>query len=331
MGQPNLGRLEPVELRQAWASEAADFTPWLAQPENIALLGTTIGLDLEVEAQEQKVGSFRADILCKEMASQTWVLIENQLEQTDHSHLGQLITYMAGLEVATVVWIAAKLRDEHRAALDWLNENTSEAFSFFGLEVELWRIGESQIAPKFNIVCQPNDWSRTVGSVAKYSGDAAFSETQQLQLSYWSTFREYMIGQGGKVKPTKAHPQGFMDFSLGRSGIWLTASIRVRDKGITALVVIAGKYGLAHFRLLEADREQYERSFGGPLEWRELPGKKQKHILIRLEDADPEDQADWKRQHAWLHSTLEKLHATFSAAARSLDASEYEDGEEDLQ
>src|SRR5256885_2050308 len=136
----NLGRLQRVDLREVWLSESSGFTPWLAQQENMKLLGETIGIDLECEAQEKEVGPFRADILCKDTATDSWVLIENQLERTDHGHLGQLLTYAAGLEAVTIVWVAREFTDEHRAALDWLNEITGQKFNFFGLEIELWRI-----------------------------------------------------------------------------------------------------------------------------------------------------------------------------------------------
>src|SRR5438132_14411087 len=162
----SLGRLKKVDLREVFSSEAGDFTPWLAQEENLSLLGETIGIDLELEAQEKDVGPFRADILCKDTATESWVLVENQLERTDHTHLGQLLTYAAGLQAVTIVWIAPRFTDEHRATLDWLNEITDDRFNFFGLEIELWRIGTSPVAPKFNVVSQPNDWSKTVAAGA---------------------------------------------------------------------------------------------------------------------------------------------------------------------
>ena len=152
-----LARLEAVDPRTCWKNEAADFTPWLAEAENIKLLGDTIGLDLELEAQEKGVGPFRADLLCKSTVDDSFVLIENQLERTDHSHLGQLLTYAAGLQAVTIVWIAHKMTDEHRAALDWLNEVTNSQINFFGLEIELWKIERSPLAPRFNVVSKPND------------------------------------------------------------------------------------------------------------------------------------------------------------------------------
>lgn len=131
-----LGRLTRVNLRQAWGNEASDFTTWLALEENLKLLGETVGIELELEAQEAEVGPFRADLLCKNTADDSWVLIENQLERTDHLHLGQLLTYAAGLEAVTIIWVAERFTEEHRAALDWLNQITGEKFAFIGLEKE---------------------------------------------------------------------------------------------------------------------------------------------------------------------------------------------------
>jgi hypothetical protein len=165
----SLGRLIPVPVREVWTHEANGFTPWLAHSANMALLGETLGLgDLEVETTEQTVGRFSADIVARDDAG-AFVLIENQLEPTDHRHLGQVLTYLAGLEGdATVVWIATEFLEEHRAAIDWLNANTNDRFDFFGVEV--LRIGSSSPAPRFNIVAKPNDWSRGVRATARQVG-----------------------------------------------------------------------------------------------------------------------------------------------------------------
>ena len=135
-----LGKLSQISLREVWKNEAGSFTPWLAEGANLALLSEVLELELELEGQEQEVGPFRADILCKDAGTDRWVLIENQLERTDYTHLGQLLTYAAGLQAVTIVWIAERFTEEHRAALDWLNDITDERFNFFGIEVELWRI-----------------------------------------------------------------------------------------------------------------------------------------------------------------------------------------------
>ena len=137
--KPPLMRLERVDLRDYWEKEDTEFTPWLAESDNLQFLGETIGMDLELVDTEANVGLYRADVLCRDNNTDAYVLIENQLEQTDHLHLGQLMTYAAGLDTVNIIWIAQKFNDQHRAALDWLNRITFEEFHFFGIEVELWK------------------------------------------------------------------------------------------------------------------------------------------------------------------------------------------------
>ena len=324
----HLGRLKKVDLREVWETEAGNFTPWLAQEENISILGDTIGIDLEVESQEKNVGPFRADILCKNTANDQWVLIEKQLERTDHSHMGQLITYAAGLNAVTIVWIAQRFTDEHRAALDWLNEMTGEDINFFGLEVELWRIGDSPKAPKFNVVSSPNDWTKTITGVANKFGSENLSETRLLQRDYWTAFRDVMEKRGGVVRPTKPHPQHWQDFSIGRSGFHLETFANTRDKRIGTILVLGGPNAKSHFHLLQKDIEKYEKEIG-KLEWAEMPEKKQSHIKLRLRDCDPMNKADWPKQHEWLYEKLQAFHTTFSQPIKQLNADEYVPEDED--
>ena len=224
-----LGKLQQVELRNIWTSEADDFTPWLAQEENLILLGDAIGIELELEAQEKNVGPFRADILCKDTATDNWVLIENQLEKTDHVHLGQLLTYASGLKAVTIVWIAKRFTEEHRAALDWLNEITDDRFNFFGLEVELWQIGSSEVAPKFNVVSKPNDWSKTVAAGASQIKNTELTDSKILQRDFWAAFSDYVKEQGSNIKTTKPLPHHWMTIAIGRSGIRLNAIASLWD------------------------------------------------------------------------------------------------------
>ena len=164
---PELGRLERVDPRTAWESESGDFTPgW----------------------RRRRTSPFSRR-RCRDTSSpdgESWVLIENQLERTDHKHLGQLLTYAAGLHTVMIIWVAQSFTDEHQAALDWLNEITDERFRFFGLEVELWRIGTSLAAPKFNIVAKPNEWVR---ETAKRTSGVNKSERNAIQERFWGTFQ----------------------------------------------------------------------------------------------------------------------------------------------
>lgn len=180
-----MGRLERVELRDFWKTKAGSFAPWLAQKESVTLLGETIGLELIVEGQEKDVGPIRADILCKNPAIDDRGIIENQLERTDTAHLGQLLPYGAGPNAVTIVRIAARFTAEHRATLDWLNEITDERFNFFGLEVELWRIGDSPAAPKFKVVSKPNEWTRTIAGGARSAELQSLAEGKKTQVSFW--------------------------------------------------------------------------------------------------------------------------------------------------
>lgn len=310
----SIGHLEQVDLRRAWMSEAGDFTPWLAKPENLRLLGDTIKMELELEAQEKNVGPFRADLLCKDTANNDWVLIENQLERTDHSHLGQVLTYAAGLKAATVVWIAREFTEEHRAALDWLNEITGEHFSFFGLEIELWKIGNSPMAPKFNVVCKPNDWTKPP--------PGPVTDTQALQHEYWTGVMELLRNRKSGIKPTKPAAQSWCTLAVGRSNFTLTVAMNTLKGWIQVNLSCLGDDALAHFRLLQQQKQSIEQELGGPLEWEELPGKKEKRLALRLYDLKPLDRDDWPRQHAWLADKVDTFYKVFSPRVKALDAEE---------
>jgi hypothetical protein len=155
----NLSKLERVSLREAWKHESSEFTPWLAETENLNALADALGVsELARVAIEHWVGNFKLDILCADGDEQ--VIIENQLDETDHKHLGQILAYAAGVGAKKVVWVAESFRPEHVAALQFLNDNTTENLSFFGVQIELWRIGDSPLAPKFEVVVKPNDWAK---------------------------------------------------------------------------------------------------------------------------------------------------------------------------
>jgi hypothetical protein len=325
MSTQNLGRLQKVDLREAWSSESSDFTPWLAQEENLKLLGEAIGIELELASQEKEVGPFRADILCKDTATDNWVLIENQLARTDHSHLGQLLTYAAGLNAVTIVWIAERFTEEHRAALDWLNERTDEKINLFGLEVELWRIGDSPIAPKFNIISQPNDWSRTIQQAAEASGE--ISEHKQFQLRFWSAFKEYMESNGSFVRFQKPLPQHWTNHAIGRSGIHLTSIISTwnsetnsKSPEIRAELYMDGPNSKQEFAMLEKQKGDIESALGFPLTWHNPEGKAMCRLYAR-QDADFLNQDLWPQHFAWLRQRLETMHRVFAPIVKRLQPS----------
>lgn len=315
MNEQTLGKLEKLDLRQAWESEAGDFTPWLAQEDNLALLGKTLRIELELVAQEQNVGPFRADIVCLDTADRNMVLIENQLERTDHSHLGQLMTYAAGLEAVTVVWIAERFTEEHRAALDWLNRITVDLVNFFGLEVELWRISDSPPAPKFNLVAKPNEWTKLATSPR-----GPLTETQQLYLEYWTALREHLEAHQSPRPIGRPSTQMWMDFSMGRSDYGLAVVISKQKKCMDVRLIILDPDRLAHFNLLRAQEKEIEQELGPALEWEERPDKTQSQIRRSFENTDPTDRADWPRQHETIQRTLEAFHSVFAPRIENLNA-----------
>ncbi|MHC4276838.1 MAG: DUF4268 domain-containing protein [Planctomycetota bacterium] len=326
MNKPPLSRLERIPIKDYWKHEAQEFTPWLAQEENIALLGEVLGRDLEVVAKEEPVGPFQADILCKEtLFDDHWVLIENQLVKTDHTHLGQLLTYAAGLKAVTVIWIAGRFRDEHRATLDWLNDITDDRFNFFGIEIVLWKIGNSPMAPQFSIVSKPNDWS---GSVRPPEGR---TPAKQTQLAFWTAFKDYMDSQGGLVHCTKPLPQNWLNHSIGRSGFMLlsiASTVNSEDKSfdcgeIRAELCITHKDAKEYYALLENQREEIDKEIGGSPTWYQVEGTRNRRVYVRS-PADINDTDKWPEYHKWLREKLETLHKVFAGRVKALSLDDIE-------
>lgn len=320
---PNLGRLERVDLREVWDTEAGSFTPWLAREDNLELLGKTIGVELELEATEKNVGPFRADILCKDTATNNWVLVENQLGRTDHTHLGQLLTYAAGLDAATIVWIAQPFTDEHRGTLDWLNEITDDKFNFFGLEVEVWRIGNSEPAPKFNIVSKPNDWTTTVSKAARSLSEGELSETRRLQLEYWTELHKRLREGDSPVNPTKPYPQHWMQVSIGRTGFLMSATFNAWESRIGVEIYIQNEQAQAFFDLLYREKEDIEAEIGQTLDWQELPGRKGSRIVIYRENCHLKDEDSWDRFLAWMIQNLDLFDHVFRLRIKGLNADDW--------
>lgn len=314
-----LGRLERVDLRAEWTKEDRNFTPWLAQEENISLLGETLNMSLEVEQEERRVGRFSADILCRDTATADgdWVVIENQLETTDHSHLGQILTYAAGLEAKTCIWVAAKFHEEHRAAIDWLNEISSDEFQFFGLEIELWRIGNSPAAPKFNIVAKPNDWKRELGRSARSMEPANLTATKRLQLEFWEVLKERLAGHP-TLRSQKPLPQHWTTFSIGRSGMHIGAIINTREGRIGVELYLGDDNANSYFEQLEMDKAVIEAELDFELIWMPLPERRACRIIGYHPMRDLSNKASWPDLQTWMISALEQMQRSFARRVKSL-------------
>ncbi len=295
-----IGRLERQALRTIWPREDVDFTPWLALPENLHLLAETLELGpLDRISTEVSVGNFRADLVCKDINDAT-VVIENQFHKSDHGHLGQILTYLAGGEdVRTVIWIAESLRDEHRAALEWLNNNTSTDFAFFGVEVEAWRIGESDPAPKFEVVVRPNDWVRRQRQKAR----ASEMEDYQRRMEYWQAFLDSWPTQVGLSPPPHAPNQGWMKLALtGGSkppdggGIYL---YRMIAEGTVGVYLSVGRRDEVLFSQWSASLN-YPSLEGG--KWEQ--NRNGLFQIFKTLKADALDDTDWPQQHRWMRDRV---------------------------
>ncbi|ARU43062.1 hypothetical protein CCB81_02410 [Armatimonadetes bacterium Uphvl-Ar2] len=311
----DLSKLVRVPLREAWKHEAGDFTPWLAEADNLDSLAEALGLsELEAVATEHLVGDFKLDILCTNGDEQ--VIIENQLAETDHKHLGQIIAYAAGVGARKVIWVAESFRPEHLAALRFLNENTTDDLSFFGVQVELWRIGDSPLAPKFEVVVKPDNWAKAGREQARAAASA--SPTKQLQLRFWTALTERLAKNAPHIRPQAPRPRHWLNNSIGRSGFGLNTTANTRDDRLSVELFIVGVEAKARFAHLVGQRQHIEQQLGFELDWQELPDALACRIASWYPDAPIEDEHRWNEYLGWLEQRLVVMDRVLRPIVRSL-------------
>lgn len=300
----NLGTLKEItDLRSIWPHEALNFTPWVA--ENVDLLADAVGLDITVDETESSVGDFNVDIYASETGTDRKIIIENQLEDTDHDHLGKLITYASGKGADVVIWVVKHAREEHKAAVEWLNNHTDDKIGFFLCEIKLFQIGDSQIAPAFTVVERPNDWTKEIRKTA------SANSTQQQRLEYWQAFNDYAFSDANfsrifnKRKPTTDH---WMDFSIGSSACHIAVSQIQKRKAVDVELYINDDKEL--FKSLFAHKDEIEKNMEMELEWKELPERKASRILIE-KTLDLDDRATWPEQFDYIMDTCIKMKRAF--------------------
>jgi hypothetical protein len=302
----NLGKLEQGDLRKVWKDEASDFTNWLAQEENLTLLSDAIGIDIKPIRTEANVGTFNVDILAEEENSERKVIIENQLEPSDHDHLGKIITYASGYDASIMIWILKDVRDEHKQAIDWLNEHTDENVNFFVVKIEIWKIGDSPYAPRFHIVSKPNDWAK---AVKKSATESELTDTKLMQFAYWNKFKEYAVQHKTKLRLRKVYPQHWYNISIGNSECHICLSVNTRDEQIACEVWISQSKEL--FKKLHEKRDSIEQELNEKLEWMEMPLKKASRIKLSHE-MSVNDQENWKKCFKWMLDCAEKFYVVFN-------------------
>ncbi len=309
-----LGKIERLNVRDIWPSEAGDFTPWLAQEPNISALGDVLGLELEVENVEVAVGPYSADILAKDTGTGEYVVIENQLGKTNHDHLGKAITYGSALNASAIVWIASDFTEEHQKALEWLNENTGDSLSFYAVQVELWRIDESKPAVKFNVISRPAEIAR---QAARVSAEENLTEARKLQLDFWTAFRDKLLR--AKVVPSTQtpRPQSWFDVPVGRSNIVLSSVANTSEDRIGVRLYLGRRVAEKALAQLLEQKDDIEAELGIKLAWNPHPEKYDK-VIETNRKADIWKREDWGEQIEWLVNTVAKFRRVFMPRIKNL-------------
>lgn len=304
-----LGNIEKVAIRNIWSREP-EFSKWLAEEENLQKLGDLIGIDMVTEEIEADVGDFHADIVAKEAGYEDRrIIIENQYEQTNHDHLGKIITYAAGKDAKVLIWIVEEGRDEHRAAIQWLNKNLNDDISAFLVKIEIIRIDDSKPAITFTILEQPNNWARMESSKAK----TQLTPTESLHQSFWDEFQTYALDESRDLKTyfrRKASPvRKYFHFSLGSSKCQLSLDLSSKDNWIKAGVIIYPKDDDL-FEQLRLQKDEIERRLDFPMKWESDPEKNYCRIYIQKE-VDIKERESWSETFEWLYSKTLAIKKTF--------------------
>lgn len=267
----NIGKLEDLDIRKVWPTEDKHFTPWIA--ENINLISDKIGVSLEDVSIESKVGSFSADLVCRESITNNLVIIENQFGDSNHDHLGKLLTYTSGKEAKIAIWIAEKFRDEHIATLEYLNEISKEdGISLFAIEIHVKKIGESAPAPEFDIIVKPNLWSKQLSNISYSETDI---KRRELRLDFYTKLADEYKLQNPHWNKVKAQPQHWLQFGSGKASftyVWAFKSTNGYRFGIELYIDTKDK--ATNERILheiETNKSEIEKEIGLPVDFQELP------------------------------------------------------------
>lgn len=302
-----LGKLKTIDLRAGWPHEAYDFTQWLALPENMQELSDEIGLSLGDIQTEVRIGGYKVDMVAVDEDTDKKVIIENQLEYTDHKHLGQIITYAAGYNASLVIWIVKDVREEHKKAIEWLNNATHSDLGFFLIKMELWQIEDSPFAPKFNIVVEPNDWAKSIAD--NQPATKRLTETKGMQLGFWSKFKEFIDEKHPQIRAgRKPRAQHWYNISFGTSEAHIMLTINSKDATVGCGIYISNSPEL--YKRFHDNKDTIEAETGA-LQWMELEGKNASRIKLN-HPCEPDDEEKWPELFEWLSSKTINFQKTFS-------------------
>ena len=288
------------------------FTKWLAKNENLSLLSDEIGIEISLIQTEASVGKFFVDILAEEENTGRKIVIENQLESTNHDHLGKLITYASGFDAEIIIWIVKDVRDEHKQAIDWLNEHSDENANFFAIKMEVWQIGDSPYAPKFQVISQPNDWAK---AVKKGTSESGLSDVKLMQLEFWTDFRKFGRENNSKLRFRKPFPQHWYDVTIGIPKSYLSLVVDTRNNQMRCEFYIPDDKEL--YKGLETFADEITSELECDLEWMFLEGRKASRIRT-VAKADISNSDKWEEYFAWLLSKSNDFQRVFTKYHKKL-------------
>lgn len=288
MSHTQLGRLKEVDIRNLWSHEQYDFSEWLSKHENLELLNEVIGITLSEVEKEVYVGSYRCDLVGNDETTGDKVIIENQLEASNHDHLGKIITYASGLDAKVIVWIVKEAREEHRSAIEWLNNNTSERLNFFLIEIHAYQIGDSLCAPKFEIVEKPNGF---IKNAKTQSGTGEYNKSQGEKIEFWTRFNEILVERGKPFNIRKPTTDHWYDIAIGTSEAHISLTIVNREGCVGVELYISDNKEL--YDRLYAQKDEIEYKLGLSPEWQRLDGKKASRILYRMPGLNFDDHSNY--------------------------------------
>lgn len=288
MNKVKIEKLTEVNIKELWKHEQHDFSNWLAKEENIKLIDDIIGLTLVDINKEVYVGSYRCDIVATDETTGDRIIIENQLEASDHDHLGKVITYASGLGAKVAVWIVKQAREEHRSAIEWLNNNTSDDLSFFLLELHAYKIGDSNPAPKFEIVEKPNGFIKA-SKKTKTSGDIGKAEAERLE--FWEAFNDAIIRNGKPFNVRKATTDHWYDVAIGTSEAHISITLVNKESVIGVELYINDNKDL--FDRLYEQKELIESEIGFTFDWRRLDEGKAARVVHYIKGLDFDNHSNY--------------------------------------
>lgn len=300
----NLGKLIKIEsLRSIWPHEAIDFTKWLIRPENLQLLSESIGINIKVTETEVWSGDFKVDIKGIQEETGKILIIENQLEKTNHDHLGKIVTYAAGHEAEIIIWIVKDFRDEHKQALDWLNEHTDDKVNFFGINIELWKIDESKCAPKFNIFSEPNEWKKTL----KLTSDKReLSENSIKLLNFIDTFISYCKERGTTLNLGRPQPATPAYYTIGIRTVEGWINVKLNNSRKVAKVEFYFKEKELYIILKSNYKAIISKWFESSVNWDDMEKNKGSQFGVSG-PFDLEAAASWPTYFEWIKVNAETL------------------------